>query len=71
MEDKAFVPIRIPFGNFNAVLIHNAPDIKPHTILIDGKPIVAEYKLKILDESDIRTSANKISSKIFDCFSNA
>lgn len=66
MDENAFVPI--PFGNFDSTLIFNAPDLKPHTVLVNGKPVVEEYKFKLLHESEIRNAANKISSKIYDSF---
>lgn len=67
LAENAFVPL--PYGNFDAALIYNAPDIKPHSVLIDGKVIVENYQLKDHGEELIRDIANDRSMKIISSFS--
>jgi 5-methylthioadenosine/S-adenosylhomocysteine deaminase len=62
LHSDSFVPL--PFGNFFSALIYNAPDIKPHTVLIDGKVIIEEYRFKIIPEEEIREAANACSFKM-------
>lgn len=38
----AFTPIA--YGRLKSVLINNAPDVKPHTVLINGNAIIENYK---------------------------
>lgn len=66
LDNNAFVPL--PFGNFESSLIFNAPDMKPHTILINGEVVVEKYSIKTVSEVEIRKSANTLSSKIFETF---
>lgn len=66
LNENAFTPI--PCGNFDSVLIYNAPDIKPHTILIDGKIVLEDYQLTIISEKEIREAANFRSAKINSSF---
>lgn len=61
-EENAFVPLS--FGNFDSVLINNAPDIKPHTVLIDGNLVVENYRFVIESEEEIRSNANVRSKRI-------
>lgn len=61
LED-AFVPL--PYGRFDAALIYNAPDIKPHTVMIDGEIIVENYQFKNISQKAIRDLANLQSQKI-------
>lgn len=56
LHESPFVPVA--YGRFDAALIYNAPDIKPHTVLIDGKPVVENYKFTLHAEKDIRDEAN-------------
>jgi 5-methylthioadenosine/S-adenosylhomocysteine deaminase len=56
LQENAFTPLA--YGNFDAALIYNAPDIKPHTILIDGEVVVEEYQFKIFPEREVREAAN-------------
>ena len=62
LKEPAFVPV--PYGNFDSTLINNAPDIKPHTVLIHGKPVVENYRFLLMDESRICVQANEVSFKI-------
>lgn len=64
LHHNAFVPV--PYGNFDSTLIFNAPDIKPHTVLVDGKPVVENYQFKIFSEEDIRDKVNACGAIIFD-----
>lgn len=64
LNENAFVPI--PFGNFDSTLIFNAPDIKPHTVLMDGKAIIEKYKFTLFSEKEIREATNQVSSKIYE-----
>jgi 5-methylthioadenosine/S-adenosylhomocysteine deaminase len=61
LHENVFVPVS--FGNFESALIYNAPDIKPHTVLINGKIIVENYKCIILPEEEIRNLANQHGAK--------
>ncbi len=63
LHENAFVPVS--FGNFESALIYNAPDIKPHTVLINGKIIVENYYCNILPEEEIRDLANKHGEKLY------
>lgn len=62
LRETAFVPLA--YGKFDATLIYNAPDIKPHTVFVDGEIIVDSYKFKIFPEDEIRQAANHCGSRI-------
>jgi 5-methylthioadenosine/S-adenosylhomocysteine deaminase len=57
LQDSSFVPLA--FGRFDAALIYNAPDIKPHSVLIEGRFAVKDYKFTLLPEKEIREGANR------------
>lgn len=57
LHENAFVPIA--FQNFESALIYNAPDLKPHTILVNGKIMVENYTLTVISEKEIRDLANQ------------
>lgn len=57
LQDSPFVPLA--FGKFDAALIYNAPDIKPHSVLIDGRFAVKDYKFILLPEKEIKDGANR------------
>lgn len=63
LNDNAFTPIS--YGHFDSALIYNAPDIKPHTILIDGKIILEAYQFKVIPEKEIRDAVNFRTEKFF------
>jgi hypothetical protein len=63
LKDNTFVPVA--YGNFESTLIYNAPDIKPHTVIIDGEKIVESYMFNISSEDEIRKAANQCGVKIF------
>lgn len=62
LSSNAFIPV--PFGNFTSAIIYNAPDIKPHTVLIDGRVVVENYRCKIVNEEEIKKAANACSVKV-------
>lgn len=62
LKESAFVPV--PYGQFDSTLINNAPDIKPHTVLIQGVAAVENYQFKRMSEQQISAAANTISLKI-------
>lgn len=62
LKESAFVPLA--YGKFDEALIFNAPDIKPHTVLIDGNKIVENYTFLPLSEQAIREEANRVGAKI-------
>jgi 5-methylthioadenosine/S-adenosylhomocysteine deaminase len=64
LKEPAFVPV--PYGHFDSTLINNAPDIKPHTVIIQGKKAVENYRFKLMDEEMLCREANEVSLKIVD-----
>lgn len=67
LNQKAFTPVH--YGNFESALIYNAPDVRPHTVLISGNAIVDNYQFKF-SETDIIDSANMHSQKIVSMLGN-
>ncbi|OHE73650.1 MAG: hypothetical protein A2Y14_04190 [Verrucomicrobia bacterium GWF2_51_19] len=57
----AFVPLA--YKNFDSALIYNAPDLKPHTVIIDGVKVVENYRFIPREEAAIIGMANKNSAK--------
>ena len=41
LNAPAFTPL--PNGRLKSVLINNAPDVKPHTVLLNGKKVIENY----------------------------
>lgn len=68
LKEPAFVPV--PYGHFDSVLINNAPDIKPHTVIIHGVAAVENYQFKLMDEATLCKQANDVSLKIFSSMRN-
>ncbi len=64
-ELKRGVFFPLCYGNFYSSLFYNAPDIKPHTVLVDGETVVENYKITKLCEEEIKESVNKSGKKIF------
>ncbi len=64
-EEPAFVPL--VYGNFNSTIINNAPDLKPHTIILNGKKIIDNYKFIHILEQDIHREVNAKANKIMHC----
>ena len=62
LKESSFVPL--PYGNFDSTLINNAPDIKPHTVLINGMIAVENYQFKLMPEDMICNQVNDVSLKI-------
>ena len=56
LHENSFAPLS--HGKFDTALIYNAPDIKPHTVLIDGAIVVENYLFTLLPEKEIRDEAN-------------
>lgn len=44
LKESVFVPV--PYGRFDSAVINNAPDIKPHTVIIQGVVAVENYRFK-------------------------
>lgn len=63
LSESAFVPLS--YANYNSTLIYNAPDIKPHTVMIDGKPVVENYQFLGSLQDEIRNAANACGTKFF------
>lgn len=66
LKDNPFVPVT--YGNFDSSLVYNAPDIKPHTVIIDGEIIIDSYQFKPLSEEEIKKAANLCGEKILNLF---
>lgn len=62
LKEPSFVPVS--YGKFDAALIYNAPDIKPHTVILDGEILIESYKFKNLDENEICQAANRCGSRV-------
>ncbi|KKP29735.1 MAG: 5-methylthioadenosine/S-adenosylhomocysteine deaminase [candidate division TM6 bacterium GW2011_GWF2_30_66] len=60
---SSFVPIC--YGNFYSSIIYNAPDIKPHTVFIDGEKIVENYCFTKFDEKEVQQKSNVCAYKIY------
>lgn len=43
LEEPCFAPL--PYGRLSSVFINNAPDVKPHTVLLAGQKVVENYKV--------------------------
>lgn len=43
LKEPCFVPL--PYGRLSSVFINNAPDVKPHTVLLEGQKVVENYKV--------------------------
>lgn len=62
LGENAFVPL--PYGKFDSAIIYNAPDIKPHTVIIDGEIIIKNYLFQNISEETIRNLVNIKSQRI-------
>jgi cytosine/adenosine deaminase-related metal-dependent hydrolase len=56
LRESAFVPLA--HGKFDAALIYSAPDLKPHTVVIDGKIVVKNYQFALFPEGEILRRVN-------------
>ncbi len=56
LNQSAFVPLA--YGKYNSALIYNAPDIKPYSVMIDGKKVVENYKFLPVSEDELIRQAN-------------
>ncbi len=53
----AFTPL--PYGKLRSVFINNAPDIKPHTVIINGKELIKNYQFNGTLELDAQLATNQ------------
>lgn len=51
LHNQAFVPKN--YGRFDAALLYNAPDIKPHTVIINGNVVVKNYTFISISEEEV------------------
>ncbi len=57
LQDQCFVPL--PYCRLSSVFINNAPDAKPHTVLLAGKKVIENYcALGQLEETAISAVNN-------------
>lgn len=61
LDSNAFVPRA--FGKYDAALLWNAPDLKPHSVFINGKPVVEGYQFTAIPEKEICDKANQCAEK--------
>ncbi|MBY0463140.1 MAG: amidohydrolase family protein [Alphaproteobacteria bacterium] len=57
LKSPAFVPL--PYGKLKSGFINNAPDIKPHTVLLNGNKIIENYNCISFLEKEAITAVNK------------
>lgn len=63
LKESPFVPVA--YGKFDEALLCSAPDIKPHTVFIDGDKVVENYTFLTMSEEEIKDAANVVGSKIY------
>ncbi len=57
LQNTCFVPL--PYGRLSSVFINNAPDAKPHTVLLAGKKVIENYcAVGLLEETAINAVNN-------------
>ena len=57
LQSTCFVPL--PYGRLSSVFINNAPDAKPHTVLLAGKKVIENYcAVGLLEETAINAVNN-------------
>ncbi|KKP24843.1 MAG: 5-methylthioadenosine/S-adenosylhomocysteine deaminase [candidate division TM6 bacterium GW2011_GWF2_28_16] len=66
LNNNVFVPQ--VYGNFDSSIFYNAPDIKPHTVIIDGEMVVENYKFIKFPELDVVDKINETGQKIYKKF---
>ncbi len=64
LDSAAFVPKA--FAKLDNALIWNAPDLKPHSVYINGKAIVQDHKLVSISEGEITKNANTLGKRMQD-----
>lgn len=57
LKNPAFIPL--PYGKLRSVFINNAPDVKPHTVLLNGNKIIENYNCTRFLEKEAITAVNK------------
>jgi len=57
LNHHAFVPKN--HKRFNSAILYNAPDIKPHTVIINGNVVVKNYKFLSMEEEKISDFIHK------------
>lgn len=57
LNENAFVPLA--YGKFDEALIYNAPDLKPHSVYINGNLVVENYEFLLLLEEEIREEVSR------------
>ncbi|MBM3184095.1 MAG: amidohydrolase family protein [Chlamydiae bacterium] len=62
LNENAFVPL--PFKNFDSALIFSAPDIKPHTVIMNGKIVVENYRCTLVSEKEVSCGVNRVAMKL-------
>jgi cytosine/adenosine deaminase-related metal-dependent hydrolase len=60
LESDAFTPCYDPFSN----LIYNAPDVRAHSVMVDGKWVLKNYNVVTVDAEEVRAQVNQRSKKI-------
>lgn len=65
LNEPSFVPLTV--GNFNSKIINNAPDLKPHTVMLNGEIILTNYKFIHFIEKEINIDANTKANRILNC----
>ena len=63
MKSFAFIPF---YGNSFSNLVYNAPNIKAHSVMVDGKFILKNYKLLTIDEEEVKEKVMQLSKKVYD-----
>jgi 5-methylthioadenosine/S-adenosylhomocysteine deaminase len=62
LQNPSFVPLI--YGNFNSTIFNNAPDLKPHTVILNGDIVVNNYKFNNLLENKIQKEVNIRANKL-------
>jgi 5-methylthioadenosine/S-adenosylhomocysteine deaminase len=52
LKQNSFIPLRDK--GYHSSLFYNAPDIKPHTVMVKGNKIIDNYKFLNIDEDKLR-----------------
>lgn len=62
LDENAFVPLA--HAKFDEALIYNAPDLKPHSVFINGNLVVENYEFLPLPEDELREEVNRCALKM-------
>jgi 5-methylthioadenosine/S-adenosylhomocysteine deaminase len=63
MKSFAFIPF---YGDLFSNLVYNAPNIRAHSVMVNGKFILKDYKLLTIDESKVKEKVMQLSNKVYD-----